>query len=82
VAWAGERLLSAHTDGAWVVDDGTPYPEGWRVKQRAHRLDYLSPVALRYWRGRWPQVVFAGSPPQEAEERFSEEWARWLERAA
>ena len=66
---------------AWVVDDGTPYPEGWRVKQRAHQLDYLSPVAYRYWRGRWPSVVFAGSPPLEAEERFAEEWARWLERA-
>jgi len=64
-----------------VVDDGTPYPEGWRVKQRAHQLDYLSPVAYRYWRGRWPSVVFAGSPPLEAEERFAEEWARWLERA-
>jgi hypothetical protein len=25
--------------------------------------------------------VFAGSPPLEAEERFAEEWARWLERA-
>jgi len=51
------------------------------VKQRAHQLDYLSPVAYRYWRGRWPSVVFAGSPPLEAEERFAEEWARWLERA-
>ena len=81
IVWAGGRLLTAHTDGAWVVDDGTPYPEGWRVKQWAHQLDYLSPVAYRYWRGRWPSVVFAGSPPLEAEERFAEEWARWLERA-
>lgn len=80
--WAGERLLTAHTDGAWIVDDGTPYPEGWRVKQTAHQLDLLAPAMYRYWRGRWPRVVFAGSPPGEAEERFAEEWAGWLARQA
>jgi hypothetical protein len=80
VAWAGDRLLTAHTDGAWIRDDGTPYPEGWRVKQRAHRLDLLAPAAYRYWRGRWPCVVMAGAPAIEAEERFAEEWARWLDR--
>lgn len=82
IRWAGDRLLTAHTDGAWVRDDGTPYPEGWRVKQHAHQLDYLAPAMYRYWRGRWPAVVFAGSPPREAEERFSEAWAGWLGRAA
>lgn len=82
VAWAGERLVTAHTDGAWIVDDGTPYPEGWRVKQRAHRLDLLAPQAYRYWQGRWPRVVMAGAPAIEAEERFAEEWARWLDREA
>jgi hypothetical protein len=82
IRWAGDRLLTAHTDGAWVVDDGTPYPEGWRVKQAAHQLDYLAPAMYRYWRGRWPSYVYAGSPPIEAEERFSEAWAGHLARAA
>lgn len=82
IRWAGDRLLTAHTDGAWLVDDGTPYPEGWRVKQRAHLLELLGPQAYRYWRGRWPTVVMAGAPPVEAEERFSEEWARYVHREA
>ena len=82
IRWAGDRLLTCHTDGAWVVDDGTPYPEGWRVKQRAHLLELLGPQAYRYWRGRWPSVVMAGAPPVEAEERFSEEWARYVRREA
>lgn len=81
IRWAGDRLLTCHTDGAWVRDDGTPFPEGWRVKQRAHRLELLAPAMYRFWRGRWPQVVFAGAPAIEAEERFSEEWAAWLARA-
>ncbi len=80
IRWAGERLLTAHTDGAWIVDDGSPAPEGWRVKQEAHQLDLLAPAMYRYWRGRWPRVVMAGAPPIEAEERFAEEWAGWLAR--
>lgn len=77
IRWAGPRLLSAHTDGAWIVDDGTPFPAGWRVKQRAHRLDLLGPACYRYWRGRWPQVVYAGCPAVEAEELFSADWDRF-----
>lgn len=80
IRWAGERLVTAHTDGAWIVDDGTPYPAGWRVKHRAHRLDLLGPACYRFWRGRWPQVVMAGVPAIEAEEAFAELWARHIER--
>jgi len=78
MSWAGERLLSANTDGAWVVDDGSEPPEGWRVKTRAHRLDLIGPACLRYWpeRSRWPRTVFAGVPALEAEEAFDREWAR------
>ena len=82
IRWAGDRLLTCHTDGAWIRDDGTPYPEGWRVKQRAHLLELIGPQSYRYWTGRWPRVVMAGAPPGLAEELFSEEWARWLGRAA
>ncbi|HVM66934.1 MAG TPA: hypothetical protein VMU14_18845, partial [Acidimicrobiales bacterium] len=69
MAWAGERLLSANTDGAWVRDDGSEPPAGWRVKARAHRLDLLQPSCLRYWPvgSRWPRVVFSGVPAIEAD---------------
>lgn len=82
IRWAGERLLTAHTDGAWIVDDGSPWPEGWRVKRTAHQLDLLGPSCYRYWRGRWATVLMAGAPPSEAEEAFSEKWAAWLDREA
>jgi hypothetical protein len=82
IQWAEDRLLTCHTDGAWVRDDGSVYPEGWRVKQRAHRLELLAPASYRYWRGRWPCVVRAGTPAIEAEELFAEDWARWLEARA
>lgn len=83
MSWAGDRLLSANTDGAWVVDDGTVPPEGWRVKARAHRLDLLAPACLRYWpeRSRWPRVVFAGVPTLEAQEAFDREWGLWCTKA-
>jgi hypothetical protein len=82
IRWAEGRLLTCHTDGAWLRDDGSPHLEGWRVKQRAHRLELLAPACYRYWRGRWPCVVRAGAPAVEAEELFSEEWAAFLGRAA
>lgn len=78
IRWAGPRLLSAHTDGAWLVDDGTPYPEGWRVKHTAHRLDLLAPACYRWWQGRWPRVILAGVPAIEAEEAFATRWAQAL----
>jgi hypothetical protein len=76
MVWAGERLLSVNTDGAWVADDGSQPPEGWRVKTRAHRLDLIAPSCLRYWpeRSRWPRTVFAGVPAIEAKEAFEREW--------
>lgn len=76
----GERVLSAHTDGIWVVD--TPELElqrllpGWRVKQRADRLDLINPQKLRYQvRGCW-HYVYAGVPFGEQQLRFEQEWER------
>lgn len=77
--WAGSRLVSANTDGAWIRDDGSPPPEGWRVKARAHRLDVLEPACLRYWpeRSRWPRHVVAGVPFARQAEVFEQRWAEW-----
>lgn len=79
MTWAGDRLLSANTDGVWIRDDGSTPPEGWRVKARAHRLDLLAPSCLRYWpeRSRWSRVVYAGVPTIEAEAEFERAWALW-----
>ena len=84
IVWAGPRLVSANTDGAWVVDDGSEPPDGWRVKARAHRLDLLAPACLRYWpeQSRWPRVVFAGVPPLLADAAFDQAWSTHLEAAA
>lgn len=87
---AGDDLLSAHTDGAWLAaDPGWPggsrpgrYVQGvWRVKQPARRLDLLDPQTLRYWpKGRAnPSVVYAGVPAGEAPAAFERAWQRELE---
>ena len=77
---SGDRLVSANTDGAWILDDGTPPPDGWRVKSRAHRLELLAPACLRYWpeKSRWPRVVYAGQPFRRAEVEFENAWQRWI----
>lgn len=84
MAWAGDRLLSANTDGAWIRDNGQKPPEDWRVKRRAHRLDLLAPSCLRYWpeKSKWPRVVFAGVPMIEADSAFEKAWEQWKEPAA
>lgn len=75
MAGAGDRLLSAHTDGAWCEADGADVPQGWRVKERAVRLDLLDPQVLRYWtRENRSWVVFSGVPSRYADEAFSQAW--------
>jgi hypothetical protein len=83
---AGERLVSAHTDGFWADGVGQEeLPEGWRLKGRARRLDLIDPQTMRYWPRpadeREPFHVFAGKPPSEAPAAFDEAWAQ-LERSA
>lgn len=79
---AGDRLLSAHTDGAWTFRLREDLPEGWRVKQKADRLDLWDPQVLRYWRGDVSETVFSGQPSQLADAAFEELWGRREEMAA
>jgi hypothetical protein len=87
MAAAGGGLVSAHTDGAWIdvdrVDAGElePAVEGWRVKEKARRIDVLNPQVLRYWPtpprfGGGPAIVFAGVPFELAERAFVDAWDR------
>ncbi len=84
LAAAGSGLVSAHTDGAWVIE-GRDEPlsidalgDTWREKQRARRLDLLDPQVLRYWprpsRPDEPWTVFAGVPARSADAAFDEAW--------
>lgn len=88
MAAAGDRLVTAHTDGAWVVDelelDDLHDPSGWRPKQAATRLDLIGPQVLRYWpRGRvGPEVVFSGMTTNEAGPAFEAAWLRLLDEQA
>lgn len=78
---AGDRLVSAHTDGAWTKDCYEP-DEAWRLKEGASRLDLLSPQVLRYWPSpprfgeAGPVVVFAGMPAEAAPAAFAEAWEK------
>lgn len=92
---AGDRLISAHTDGAWILDEkrsdasGRPTRHstirvaeaaGWRVKERARRLDLLGPQTLRYWpqpaHPAEPFHVVSGVPAEHAPAMFEAQWAR------
>jgi hypothetical protein len=73
----GDRCLSVHTDGGWIVaGDDEPLAGGWRVKAHADRLDLLGPQTLRYreLNGKLRTVV-AGTPTLYAPDVFAELWA-------
>lgn len=73
---AGDRLLAAHTDGAWTRKLPRR-PKGWRLDARAYRLDLLGPQELRYWPPgeRDPVYVVSGVPEKLAPETFERAWA-------
>lgn len=72
---AGDRLISAHTDGAWTYSLGADAPEGWRRKQRAVQLDLLDSQHLRYFTSsREPVAVFSGVPASLSLEHFQKAW--------
>lgn len=74
---AGDELVSAHTDGVWLLEPSQG-PSGWRRKGKARRLDLLDPQVLRYWPARVherePFHVFAGMPAEQAPRVFEELW--------
>lgn len=81
MAAVGPALISAHTDGMWVVgDDSLRSLEktGWRQKEAARRIDVLDPQTLRYWpkRNQEPRYVMAGRPAREAPEAFAKLWEK------
>lgn len=70
----GDRLVSAHTDGYWTRSHHVE-EAGWRRKQRALRLELLSPQTLRYYPPKSdPVTVFAGVAAGEASEAFDKAW--------
>lgn len=80
---AGERLVCCHTDGAWLKAQAhveLDVPAGWRVKEKARRLELLTPQNLRYWprppRESEPWVVFSGMPASQADQAFEDAWRR------
>lgn len=84
-------LVSAHTDGAWLVESPLvdfflPGAElrGWRVKQRARELRLLDQqkYAYRVPRGRSWRYVISGVPGSRAAETFERLWSRFEERKA
>ena len=84
-----ERLIAAHTDGAWLVDGadveralaGELEARGWRVKRRAASLRLLDQqkYAYRVPRGRRWHYVISGVPPARAAETFERLWRRFEE---
>ncbi len=80
---AGDSLLSAHTDGAWLAEGGVGVSAateaGWRLKERARRLDLLDPQVLRYWprppQRSEPWFAFSGVEPARQPEEFARLWA-------
>ncbi len=78
----GQRLLSVHTDGGWVLagESWLP-PRGMRMKQEAERIQVLGAQCLRYWPvdkfgdpPKDPVTIVAGWPPQLADETFDQLW--------
>lgn len=74
---AGETLVSAHTDGAWLLR-APAYVDGWRETGTARRLELIDPQCLRYWPDPaqpWePAVVYAGVPAERAGRMFDDAW--------
>lgn len=78
LASAGDRLVSAHTDGGWLQEGYDPPSPDWRQKGAASRLDLVSPQFLRYWPvagDGQPEYVVAGVIPSRAAQVFDEVWA-------
>lgn len=76
---AGDRLLQANTDGAWIEDSNGFHPgEKWRVKNRAHVMQFLDASAYRYWEpgNTDPTYVMAGVPFDVQDKVFESVWRK------
>jgi hypothetical protein len=74
---AGDRLVSAHTDGVWAFDDPKLRLPGWRSKGTTEYLRLITPQELAYVLSDGSQAyVVAGVRSQETAEFFEAEWAR------
>lgn len=76
---AGDRLISAHTDGLWSKDIGKDFTlPGWFSKDSATTLRMLTPQNLAYVRSGEGDTVYvvAGVPSPIAGEWFEKDWRR------
>lgn len=72
---AERSLVSAHTDGLWMVDDGSI--TGWRPKEEATTMRLVNPQNLSYVRPDESDVryVVAGVRSRAAGPFFEEQWS-------
>jgi len=71
---AGENLICAHTDGAWVQYEPGMDFDGWRVKNRTREFRYLDAQRYSYrHRQRWEHSV-SGFPREKARAEFEYWW--------
>lgn len=72
----GERVLAAHTDGAWLDSRDGPTGGGWRVKDHADVLDVINPQCYRYAEGPVKSYTYkvAGADADHARATFLQLW--------
>lgn len=72
---AGDRLISAHTDGLWMIDRGGAIPD-WRSKDQATTMRLVNPQNLSYKHSDDDdeRYVVAGVRSQAAASFFEEQW--------
>lgn len=72
---ADDELVSAHTDGLWLL--GSTYVQGWRSKDAAVRMRLIGPQEMAYTRPDGSEVyVVSGVPVKTAEPFFEDEWTK------
>lgn len=86
MAKAGDDLVAAHTDGAWIFGGRDLSDDAWRLKEHARVLEVLDPQVFRYWpqpaHHAEPWTVFAGVPAERADELFERAWQKAFPDAA
>lgn len=76
---AEDDILQANTDGAWVIEKEGFHPtEIWRVKKRAHVMEFIDASAYRYWEpgNIDPTYVMAGVPFDVQQKSFDSVWRK------